>query len=263
MTVQGSTTTETGVEVAQTVLIHRNELNEQQRPGSLITFPLTFVERKGNKMVTRWMPKLIRNMEVKTTQAVRNVTSSGLLFYSGQYIRENHLDRLCKIHPALLAKNILFVTNHVDSSSASTQVSSMKGIPVALDLGQASSPTSARTRIEDWSTSSEPSLGIIGLIYNKSGFTDGDDFHTGPLKQQLGDRVINKSGNVYWLGRPAPPTSSAPPRQASRQRARLTKPKQRSVAKAMQVSAVPMPTPLPPSSVSPPPSPPSLSLHMW
>jgi hypothetical protein len=44
------------------VLVHRNELNEQHRPGALVLFPQSFKESKEEKATTRWIPKLIRQL---------------------------------------------------------------------------------------------------------------------------------------------------------------------------------------------------------
>ena len=67
------------------VLVYRNELNEQQRPGSLVLI--------AEKDFKNWTPKLIRSM--KPVQEGNNaaVESDGLLLYSGSYIRLNKLDK--------------------------------------------------------------------------------------------------------------------------------------------------------------------------
>ena len=49
---------------AEQALVHRNELNEQQRPGDLILFPQQFLETRGAKAETKWVPKLIREMKL-------------------------------------------------------------------------------------------------------------------------------------------------------------------------------------------------------
>ena len=113
------------------VLVHRNELNEQQRPGDLILFPQQFLETRGAKAETKWVPKLIREMKLEGDGSDASaVVAHGLLFYTGAYIRKNLLDKKRMIPEALLCKDVLFVTNHVDISPARGHVSSMAGMPV-------------------------------------------------------------------------------------------------------------------------------------
>jgi hypothetical protein len=113
------------------VLVHRNELNEQHRPGALVLFPQSFKESKEEKATTRWIPKLIRQLTLSGDGSDASaVMADGLLLYTGAYIRRNQLDVLGVIPTALLCKDVLFVTNHVDVSPARGHASSMTGWPV-------------------------------------------------------------------------------------------------------------------------------------
>ena len=55
-------------------VLHRNELNEQQRPGGLVLFPQAFAPAKGEKAVPRWIPKLIRRMSVVGGERTRRAS---------------------------------------------------------------------------------------------------------------------------------------------------------------------------------------------
>ena len=116
---------------ARQTIVHRNELNEQQRPGVLVLFPQSFQETRGAKAATRWIPKLIRTLsdEGDGTDASA-ILADGLLFYTGAYIRQNFLDKYSLIPEALLCKDVLFITNHVDVSPVRGHSSSMAGTPV-------------------------------------------------------------------------------------------------------------------------------------
>ena len=54
-TAPGEILSAAGAELPQQVLVHRNQLNEQHRPGTLVTIPMTFAPAKGEKLVTRWV----------------------------------------------------------------------------------------------------------------------------------------------------------------------------------------------------------------
>jgi hypothetical protein len=76
------------------------------------------------------------------------VEAEGLLMYTGAYIRQNLLDKKRMIHAALLVKDVLFVTNHVDISSTHGHASSMTGEPVRAATAAAlpPQPTPDRSR---------------------------------------------------------------------------------------------------------------------
>ena len=116
---------------ARQTIVHRNELNEQQRPGVLVLFPQSFQETRGAKAATRWIPKLIRQLTDEGDGADASaILADGLLFYTGAYIRQNFLDKNSLIPEALLCKDVLFITNHVDVSPVRGHSSSMAGTPV-------------------------------------------------------------------------------------------------------------------------------------
>ena len=116
---------------ARRAIVHRNELNEQQRPGDLVLFAQNFLETRGNKAVTRWIPKLIRRLTLEGDGADASaILADGLLFYTGAYIRQNSLDKFSLIPEALLCKDVLFITNHIDVSPVRGHSSSMAGSPV-------------------------------------------------------------------------------------------------------------------------------------
>ena len=116
---------------ARRAIVHRNELNEQQRPGDLVLFAQNFLETRGDKAVTRWIPKLIRRLTLEGDGADASaILADGLLFYTGAYIRHNSLDKFSLIPEALLCKDVLFITNHIDVSPVRGHSSSMAGSPV-------------------------------------------------------------------------------------------------------------------------------------
>ena len=108
-------------------LVARNELNEQLRPGALVLFPQLYQATRGAKAATKWAGKLLRRLPSEGDAAVE---AEGLLMYTGAYIRQNLLDKKRMIHAALLVKDVLFVTNHVDISTIRGHASSMTGEPV-------------------------------------------------------------------------------------------------------------------------------------
>ena len=108
-------------------LVARNELNEQLRPGALVLFPQLYQATRGAKAATKWAGKLLRRLPSEGDAAVE---AEGLLMYTGAYIRQNLLDKKRMIHAALLVKDVLFVTNHVDISTMRGHASSMTGEPV-------------------------------------------------------------------------------------------------------------------------------------
>ena len=110
-----------------TTLVHRNELNEQQRPGSLVHVPQKYSLGKGLGEGTRWAAKLMRTMVKRQGTA----TFEGLLFYSGSYIDEHSLDPSGHVAEALKKPGVLFITNHSDvATSGGSMVSSMRGTPI-------------------------------------------------------------------------------------------------------------------------------------
>lgn len=62
------------------------------------------------------------------------------------------------------------------------------------------SPELRVPRIEEWYFTSLNE--VVGHIYGKEGFIDGEDFHTSaiPIERQFATHVIGGSGTVYWLG---------------------------------------------------------------
>jgi hypothetical protein len=171
------------------VLVHRNELNEQQRqrPGSLILFPQTF--RKGTSLgtVTRWMPKLVREMLLNQEGNTSGILCDSLLLYSGDYIRLNNLDTRGKIPDALLKKNVLFATNHIDVSSGAGMVSSMRGVPVITHVPAPASPRACtRTR---W----QIALCAAGLCTHKHTHTCTRAAHTHT-------HAHTHARSYYWAG---------------------------------------------------------------
>ena len=79
-----------GVEDAEKkfkVLVHRNEMNEQQRPGSCVLVPLSYATSKGGDPKPRWGGALVRGMQA--TEDGRVLNSDSLLLYSGSYIEEH------------------------------------------------------------------------------------------------------------------------------------------------------------------------------
>jgi hypothetical protein len=119
-------------------IVHRNELNEQQRPGGLVLFPQAFAPAKGEKAAPRWIPKLMRRMAISGADG-SSVDGDGLLMYSGMYIKVNNLDKNNLIPAALKTKDVLFTTNHIDVSPMRGNASTMIGIPVRAG----SAPTTA------------------------------------------------------------------------------------------------------------------------
>ena len=109
-------------------LVHRNEINEQQRPGDLVLLPRKC--KVEGKETPRWCGKLIRSMATEGNLA--NVKCDGLLFYTGAFIADHSLDKKSQIAPGLKKLNVLFVTNHVDDAACQGMVSSMRGTPVEL-----------------------------------------------------------------------------------------------------------------------------------
>ena len=108
------------------VLVHRNELNEQQRPGTIVQLPQ---QVKGTGI--RWMSKLVRKMTV--SQDKGQVSCDGLLFYTGAFIRDHNLDASDKIPGSLKKLGVLFLTNHVDiAETCKGMVSTMRGTPVKV-----------------------------------------------------------------------------------------------------------------------------------
>ena len=109
------------------VLVHRNELNEQLRPGTIVLLPQQ-VEGAG----TRWKIKLLRNMTA-VSQDKGQATCDGLLFYTGAFIRDHNLDASDKIPGSLKKLGVLFLTNHVDiAETCKGMVSTMRGTPVKV-----------------------------------------------------------------------------------------------------------------------------------
>ena len=99
------------------VLVHRNELNEQQRPGDLVLVPR---KRRGDS----WEAKLIRSMGSAAGDP-SNVMCDGLLFYSGADIKRGGLDKHGKIEAALKKPRVLFITNHKVRQGSNTLLLSL------------------------------------------------------------------------------------------------------------------------------------------
>ena len=116
-----------GGERSETVLVHRNEWNEQQRPGALVLFPQQWTASTPPV----WTPLLIRKLS-----AVENndgaVECEGLLCYTGHYIKKHGLDPARRIPAALLKSNVIFVTNHVHISTGKHLTSTLTCIPVRV-----------------------------------------------------------------------------------------------------------------------------------
>ena len=111
------------------VLVHRNEINEQQRPGSLVLVPLMYSVAKGEDPKPHWGAMLLKQM--LATENGRVTSSKGLLLYSGSYIGEHGLDPHDLIHDDLKKPGVLFITNHHHTfESGKGMVSSMRGIPI-------------------------------------------------------------------------------------------------------------------------------------
>ena len=126
---QATAWTPSADEVAATVLVHRNELNEQQRPGSMVFVPQKHSLGKGQGEGVRWQAKLLRSMEDKQKGGTTAVES--LLFYTGAFIEEHGLDPAGHIPEAMKQPGVLFITNHVDAAtSGANMVSSMRGKPI-------------------------------------------------------------------------------------------------------------------------------------
>ena len=121
------------------VLVHRNELNEQQRPGQLVLVPL---QRDGGSK--RWSAKLLRNMSCAEDGAT--ITNCvGLLVYTGADIDRGNLDPNGVIPSALKKAYVSFLTNHVHSAdSGRGMVSGMRGTPI--ELGPNGGLVDVRTR---------------------------------------------------------------------------------------------------------------------
>ena len=129
------------VGAALDVLVHRNELNEQQRPGQLVLVPL----KQATGGSSRWSAKLLRNMKCKEDGATITACE-GLLFYTGEQINHDDLDPKGIIPMALKKACVCFITNQVDSAdSGSGMVSGMKGTPV--EVGPDGSLVDIRTRV--------------------------------------------------------------------------------------------------------------------
>lgn len=85
------------------VILHRNEINEQQRPGNLVMVPR---ERGGNPL---WEAKLIRSMSAAAENPAA-VNCDGLLLYSGSFLKRGRLDPGPIIDSALLKPKVMFTT---------------------------------------------------------------------------------------------------------------------------------------------------------
>ena len=113
-----------------TVLVHRNELNEQQRPGSLVHVPLKFAKVGGEAARPLWGAKMLRKM-VASSEGGLVRECDGLLLYTGDFIGANNLDRGNLLPSAMKKPGVLFITNHIDSkTSGASMVSNMRGIPI-------------------------------------------------------------------------------------------------------------------------------------
>ena len=96
------------------------------RRGALVLFPQLY-QAPTAKAAAKWAGKLLRRLPSEGDAAVE---AEGLLMYTGAYIRQNLLDKKRMIHAALLVKDVLLVTNHVDISTMRGHASSMTGEPV-------------------------------------------------------------------------------------------------------------------------------------
>ena len=116
------------VDLERTVLVHRNELNEQQRPGQLVLVPL----KQARGCPPRWNAKLLRNMKSEEDGATINAVE-GLLGYTGADIERGNLDPRGLIPIHLKTSCVLFITNEVHKAdSGRGMVSGMKGTPVEV-----------------------------------------------------------------------------------------------------------------------------------